>query len=357
MPDMSFMEMALALSHNSVGISHPNPPVGAVIIKDGEVVGRGWTGAPGSPHAEIEAINDAGSKSVGGTLYVTLEPCSHYGRTPPCVDKIIESGIKKVEISIIDPDPRVNGLGVSKLRDAGLCVRIGELNLDSSFQMEAHIKLMKTGLPFVTVKFAASLDGKVSTSSKESKWITNDKSRIEAHNIRAISDAVIVGIETVIVDDPLLTVRNATIPNHKNPVRVILDSKFRIPLNSNVINDSNDTIIVTNSDKNIDLPENVSVKAFPDSCDKINLHDLLEYLGKLSISSVLIEGGPTLIGSFFDERLVDKVHAFIAPSIIGGQNSLNAVTGKGVSLMSEIIRLNSVQYKIIDNDILVTGYC
>ena len=357
MPDIYPMEIALKMSHNSIGVSHPNPPVGAVVIKDGEIVGKGWTGSPGSPHAEIEAIKDAGTKSVDATLYVTLEPCCHYGRTPPCVDKIIESGITQVRISIIDPDPRVNGLGISKLKDAGIDIHIGELEKDSYRQMEAHIKLMKTGIPFVTVKFASTLDGKMSTNSGESKWITNNKSRVEAHNMRAVSDAIMVGVETIIADDPFLTVRDSTIANFKNPIRVILDSNLRIPLDSNVIKDKNSTIIATTSDKVIDLPALVNTKIFPNIDHKVDIHSLLEHLGELSISSILIEGGPTVIGSFFDQNLVDKVHAFIAPAIIGGQESLNAVAGKGVSLMSEIIRLDSIQYKIIDDDILVTGYC
>lgn len=359
MPDISPMEIALKVSHNSIGVSHPNPPVGAIIIKDGEIVGKGWTGSLGSPHAEIEAIKDAGTKAVDATLYVTLEPCCHYGRTPPCVDKIIESGITQVMISIIDPDPRVNGLGISKLKDAGIEIHIGELEKDSSRQMEAHIKLMKTGIPFVTVKFASTLDGKVSTNSGESKWITNKKSRIEAHNMRAVSDAVMVGVGTVIVDNPFLTVRDSSIGNFKNPMRVILDSNLRIPLDSNVIKDNNPTIIATTSDKTIDLPEFVNTKIFPNSNidNRVDIQSLLEHLGELSISSILIEGGPTLIGSFFDQNLVDKVHAFIAPAIMGGEESLNAVAGKGVSVMSEIIRLDSIQCKIIDDDILITGYC
>lgn len=357
MSGMPIMKMALDISHNSVGISKPNPPVGAVIVKDGEIIGKGWTGAPGTPHAEIEAIKDAGPNVIDSTLYVTLEPCAHYGRTPPCIDKIIESGISQVRISIIDPDPRVNGLGISKLKDAGIDVYIGELEEYSLRQMESHIKLMKTGTPFVTVKFASTLDGKVATRLRDSKWITNDQSRIEAHNMRASSDVVMVGIGTVIADDPFLTVRNSTISGSKNPIRVILDSELRISSKSNVINDGNHTIIATTSHKKINFPESVEVAVFSENDLKVDIKSLLKYLGELSVSSVLIEGGPTLIGAFFDENLVDKVHAFIAPAIIGGLDSLNAVSGRGVSLMSEIIRLNSVQYKTIDNDILVTGYC
>jgi diaminohydroxyphosphoribosylaminopyrimidine deaminase/5-amino-6-(5-phosphoribosylamino)uracil reductase len=358
MPDMTPMEMALDISHNSVGVSHPNPGVGAVIFKDGKLLGKGWTGSPGSPHAEIEAIKDAGNNTCGATLYVTLEPCCHYGRTPPCVDAIIEAGIKHVNISIVDPDPRVNGLGITKLRNFGIDVHIGELEKQSSSLMRPHIKLMKTGIPFVTVKLASTLDGKVATALRESKWITNDKSRIEAHNIRASSDVIVVGVGTVIEDNPLLTVRHSNMPNSKNPIRIILDSKLSIPIESNIINDGNTTIIAT-TDKNkiIDLPKSVTTEVFADIDGRVNLVDLLEYIGKSRLPSVLIEGGPTLIGSFFDQNLVDKVHAFIAPAIIGGENSLNSVRGKGVSLMSEIIRLNSVEYKIIDTDVLVTGYC
>ena len=305
MADMSIMEMALSISRNSIGVSHPNPPVGAVITNFGEIIAKGWTGAPGSPHAEIEAINIAGDRAKGATLYVTLEPCCHYGRTPPCVDAIIDAGISEVRISIIDPDPRVNGLGISKLKDAGIDVYVGDLEKESSSHMEAHIKLMKTGLPFVTVKFASSLDGKVATNLKESKWITGDKSRLEAHNMRAVSDAVIVGIGTVVVDNPFLTVRNSDIPNPRNPMRIILDSNLKIPHDSNVINDGNYTLIATTNQKtNFDLPKSVDVKTFSTKEGRVDLESLLKFLGKMSVSSVLVEGGPTLIGSFFDIHLV-----------------------------------------------------
>ena len=353
------MRRALDLSNKALGISNPNPPVGAVIVKHGTVVGEGFTGAPGTFHAEKEALKVAGNYARGASLHVTLEPCSHSGRTSPCVDSIIEAGISEVHASIIDPDSRVNGRGVEKLRAAGIKVYIGELADDSSRRMQAHIKLMKTGLPFVTVKFAASLDGKIATSSGESQWITGAEARDIVHSMRGETDSIMVGIGTVLADNPRLTARGEYSPvTGRQPVRVVVDSNCRTPLNSALLFEPGQTVIASNkSGSTCDMPSSVTVERFPGSDGRVDLSGLLRYLGKIPISSVLVEGGSRLTGALFDEGLVDRVVAFLSPSIIGGMNSPSAVSGEGASIISDVIRLSDVEVTNVGDDLLVSGYC
>jgi len=357
--NLSYMRRALDLSNKALGISNPNPPVGAVVVKDGMVVGEGFTGPPGTFHAEKEALNIAGDYARGASLYVTLEPCIHFGRTPPCVDSIIEAGISEVHASVIDPDKRVNGRGVEKLKASDIKVYIGELADDSSRRMQAHIKLMKTGLPFVTVKFAASLDGKIATSSGESQWITGNDARDIAHSMRGETDAIMVGIGTVLADNPRLTARGDYSPTTgRQPLRVVVDSNCRTPLNSALLFEPGQTIIASNkSSPTCDLPSSVTIEKFPGSSDRVDLSRLLSYLGKIPVSSVLVEGGSGLTGALFDEGLVDKVVAFLSPSIIGGINSLSAVSGVGAKIISDVIRLSDVEVTSAGDDLLITGYC
>ena len=356
---LSYMRRALDLSNKALGISNPNPPVGAVIVKHGTVVGEGFTGPPGTFHAEKEALDVAGNYARGASLHVTLEPCSHAGRTSPCVDSIIDAGISEVHASIIDPDSRVNGRGVEKLRAAGIKVYIGELADDSSRRMQAHIKLMKTGLPFVTVKFAASLDGKIATSSGESQWITGAEARDIVHSMRGETDSIMVGIGTVLADNPRLTARGEHSPvTGRQPVRVVVDSNCRTPLNSALLFEPGQTVIASNkSGSTCDMPSSVTVERFPGSDGMVDLSGLLRYLGKIPISSVLVEGGSRLTGALFDEGLVDRVVAFLSPSIIGGMNSPSAVSGEGASIISDVIRLSDVEVTNVGDDLLVSGYC
>ena len=356
---LSYMRRALDLSNKALGISNPNPPVGAVIVKHGTVVGEGFTGAPGTFHAEKEALKVAGNYARGASLHVTLEPCSHSGRTSPCVDAIIEAGISEVHASIIDPDSRVNGRGVEQLRAAGIKVYLGELADDSSKRMQAHIKLMKTGLPFVTVKFAASLDGKIATSTGESQWITGTEARDIVHRMRGETDAIMVGIGTVLADNPRLTARGEYSPTTgRQPVRVVVDSNCRTPLDSALLLEPGETLIASNRTAGThDMPNSVTVEQFPDSTGRVDLSSLLRYLGKIPVSSVLVEGGSRLTGALFDEGLVDKVVAFLSPSIIGGINSLSAVSGEGAKIISDVIRLSDVEVTNVGDDLLITGYC
>jgi len=356
---LSYMRRALDLSNKALGISNPNPPVGAVIVKHGTVVGEGFTGPPGTFHAEKEALDVAGNYARGASLHVTLEPCSHAGRTSPCVDSIIDAGISEVHASIIDPDSRVNGRGVEQLRAAGIKVYLGELADDSSKRMQAHIKLMKTGLPFVTVKFAASLDGKIATSTGESQWITGTEARDIVHRMRGETDAIMVGIGTVLADNPRLTARGEYSPTTgRQPVRVVVDSNCRTPLDSALLFEPGETLIASNRTAGThDMPNSVTVEQFPDSTGRVDLSSLLRHLGKIPVSSVLVEGGSRLTGALFDEGLVDRVVAFLSPSIIGGMNSPSAVSGEGASIISDVIRLSDVEVTNVGDDLLVSGYC
>ncbi|MBS20903.1 MAG: riboflavin biosynthesis protein RibD [Chloroflexi bacterium] len=355
---MSYMDMAITAGKKAKGISNPNPPVGAIIVKDDKVLSEGFTGAPGSSHAEIMAILAAGTSVRNSTLYVTLEPCCHFGRTPPCTEAIIKSEISKVFIGIEDPDSRVAGRGVEQLRKAGIDVILGLEKEEIEVDLEAHIKLSKTGLPFVTAKFAMSLDGKIAAASGESKWITSEGSRATAHIMRLESDSIMVGVNTAIADDPRLTVRLDNRVVDRQPLRVVIDSQGRFPTNSSMLLEEGSTFVATA--KNVQFPDdinNLSTKAFPDDKGKVDLTSVLQHLGEIPISSVFVEGGSELLGSLFDQGLVDKVAAFISPSIIGGRFSLGAVGGTGAKFMSDRQLLTRVKRQFIGSDILVTGYC
>ena len=357
--NLSYMHRALEVSKRAIGTCNPNPPVGAVIVKDGSIVGEGYTSPPGGMHAEKNAIRQAGKDSDGASLYVTLEPCSHYGRTPPCTLEIIDAGIKEVHIGIKDPDTRVNGKGIEELKRNGLSVYVGDMSQECRTSMEAHVKLMETGIPFVTAKFAASLDGKIATSSGESQWITGEDARDCAHKIRSRNDAIMVGIGTVIADDPRLTVRgNDFGEDIRQPIRIVIDSKGRIPSSSTLLYEKGDTIVLTGDNQIVrDFPSSVSLKGFPGMDNRVDLSQTLKYLGTIPISSILVEGGAELLGSLFDCKLVDKVEAFLSPTIIGGIESKSAVLGNGASVMSEIVRLSNVEVSNIGDDVQISGYC
>ena len=355
---MSYMDMAITAGKKARGISNPNPPVGAIIVKDEQVLSEGFTGRPGSPHAEIVAISAAGKNVRNSALYVTMEPCCHFGRTPPCTEAIIRSGISKIFIAVEDPDGRVSGKSIEQLRKAGIDVILGLGKEETEIDLEAHIKLSKTGLPFVTAKFAMSLDGKIAASSGESKWITGDESRAIAHMMRLESDAIMVGVNTVLVDDPRLTARLVNRDVDRQPLRVVIDSQGRIPSHSSMLFEEGSTFVATAENVRFsDSIKNLSTKSFPDKKGKVDLISVLEHLGKIPISSVFVEGGSQLLGSLFDQGLVDKVAAFISPSIIGGRASLGAVGGTGAKFMSDKYVLTGVKREFIGSDMLVTGYC
>jgi diaminohydroxyphosphoribosylaminopyrimidine deaminase/5-amino-6-(5-phosphoribosylamino)uracil reductase len=352
------MARAIALAHNATGTASPNPPVGAVIVKDGHIIGEGHTQPPGQAHAEIMALAQAGKEADGADLYVTLEPCAHQGRTPPCVDAIIASGIRCVHIAALDPNPRTDGRGVARLEQASVSVVLREGSPESFALIEAFEKHITTGTPFVVAKFAMSLDGKIATRSGDSKWISNVAARRYAHALRAGVDAVMVGIGTALADDPQLTVRGIPYAGPQ-PARVVVDSTGRLPIDASMLALGGTTIVATS---NIALGQRTALEAAGATIidtgprNQVDLLQLLATLGERQIMSVLVEGGSQLLGSLFDLGLVDKVVGIIAPVIIGGAEAPGPVGGNGARTIASALRLTQVTYEQVDGDIIIRGY-
>lgn len=324
------MQKALRLAKKGLSWTFPNPMVGAVIVKNGKVVGEGYHHKIGEPHAEIEAMHTSPNLK-GATLYVNLEPCSHYGKTPPCVVAIIKAGIKRVVCCTLDPNPKVAGKGIEKLKQAGIEVTVGVLEKEAQKLNEAFFTFHTKKRPYVAIKFAASLDGKIATRTGDSKWITNEKAREFARRLRGEYQAILVGINTVSKDDPNLGTR---IKGLKDPIRIILDPNTKIPKNAQVLRDRN--VIIIN--------------------EQITISNLLEILKEKEIISVLVEGGGRTIGNFVDEGLVDKVYAFHAPILIGGEKSVSSVSGVGFGTIKEALRLKDIEFKKFDDTMLTMGY-
>jgi diaminohydroxyphosphoribosylaminopyrimidine deaminase / 5-amino-6-(5-phosphoribosylamino)uracil reductase len=321
--DEYYMKLALALARRGLGKTSPNPMVGAVIVKGGKIVGQGYHRRFGGPHAEINAIQDARGDVNGAVLYVTLEPCCHKGKkTPPCLDTLLKYNWKRVVIGTLDPNPKVNGRSIEILRQKGIETKIGVLKEECQKLNEAYFKYIQTGTPFVTLKFAQTLDGRIATSTGDSKWISSEPSLKWAHRLRSLHDAVLVGVGTVLKDDPQLTVR---LVKGRNPTRVVVDSRLRISLNSKILKDLEiaPTIIATTSQADIEKKLALKVMGIEvlttgeDSEGMVDLKDLLYKLGEKNISSVLVEGGATTITSFIRQGLADKIVAIIAPKIVG----------------------------------------
>ena len=356
MTDENYMREALRIAKNSIGRTSPNPLVGAVIVKDNRIIAEGWHRQAGTEHAEIHAIKMAGDLAKDSTMYVTLEPCSHYGKTPPCVNAIINAGIKKVFVAMTDPNPEVDGIKI--LRDAGIEIEIGLLEDDARKLNEFFLKWITTDKPFVSLKSAMTLDGKIATSSGQSKWITSDESRQRVHELRDIHDAIMVGIGTVLIDNPLLTAR---VYGGKNPIRIIVDSNARTPLISNVVtNHQAQTIIAVTKNaplERVDALKNCGVEIiFAGDGERVDLNILMNELARRNIISVFVEGGGTLNFSLLESNLVDKVYTFIAPKILGGRESMTSVEGHGFDNISSAIHLKNISTEMIGSDILISGY-
>lgn len=359
MDDIKYMKLAIDLAKTTKGQTTPNPVVGAIIINDGRVVGIGAHLKAGEEHAEIQALNMAGSFAEDSTLYVTLEPCSHYGKTPPCVERIIKEKIKRVVIATLDPNPLVSGNGVRILKEAGLHVHVGVQEEEAIRINEDFTKYITTGKPFITVKTAMTLDGKISTHTGDSKWVTCEESRNYVHQLRHEANAILVGIGTILEDNPQLTVR--TIPKGLDPIRVIIDTNLTIPLDSNVIVDGSAPawIFTTKeaSSEKINKLKSLGIKIFITDGDKrVPLKEVINKLGEMGITSVLVEGGSKVLGSLFDEKLIDKYICFIAPKLVGGQLSLTSIGGKGVIEMSEAVGLCNLTIERYGEDLCITGY-
>ncbi len=358
--DKRFMKMAFTLAKKGLGSTSPNPLVGAVIVKDGNVIGSGYHERAGSAHAEINALRDAGGDTAGATLYINLEPCNHYGKTPPCTPEIIKSKISRVVIGMEDPNPVVSGRGIKRLRDAGIEVSVRIMKDESIRLNEAYVKFITTKTPFVTLKIASTLDGKTADASGNSKWITGESSRRMVHRIRSWVDAVLVGVGTVKRDDPLLTVRNV---KGTNPHRIVVDSRLSIPLNSSIIKrvKDTDTIIATTYKAPVKRVEEVRKKGvelvfLPYKENGVDLNGLMEELGERDISSLLIEGGTRLATSALRQGIVDKLLFFFAPKVLGGVDSYPIFRDIGISELKDSIVLKKMNVRKFGGDILVESY-
>ena len=360
---MDYMKQALALAKLALGQVSPNPAVGAVVVSDGEVVGQGYTQPPGSGHAEVMALKQAGEKARGAVLYVTLEPCCHFGRTPPCTQAVITAGISKVHLAMLDPNPMVSGQGKAELERLGIKTYVGEGEEAAKGINEAYIKFITTGMPLVTAKFAVSLDGKIATKSGDSKWISGSESRKYVHYLRYASDAIMVGANTILADDPHLTCRFGGSGGEakKQPLRVIIDGRGRTPPTAQVFSEPGKVLLVLGKRvaaerKKAFLQAGAELLELPSKAGRLDLQRLLRVLGEKEITSVLVEGGGILLGSLFDSRLVDKVITFIAPMVIGGEGARMAVAGKGVDKVSQAISLKRTSVERFGEDVMVSGY-
>ena len=357
--DKRYMRMALRLALKGAGRTSPNPMVGAVLVRDRRIIATGYHRRAGSDHAEIVALKRAGQRARGATLYLNLEPCDHQGRTPPCTAALIRSGVKKVVVGMVDPNPLVSGGGIRRLRRARVQVRVGLLEAECRRLNEAFRKYISRRIPFVILKLAASLDGRIATSTGESRWVTGSGARQYVHHLRDQVDAVIVGAGTVLADDPRLTCR---VPGGNDPLRVVLDGRLRISLKAHLLHqrEPEKTIVVTGS--GAPLKKIAAIQAcgatvwkFPLREGRISFAPLLRKLGKMGLLSVMIEGGATTAGWALKEDVVDKVLFFFAPKIIGGEG-IPMIGPLGIKKMSHARKIKDIEVKRLGKDFLVSGY-
>jgi diaminohydroxyphosphoribosylaminopyrimidine deaminase/5-amino-6-(5-phosphoribosylamino)uracil reductase len=356
-----YMRRALALAEGVLGATSPNPSVGCVLVRDGAVVGEGATQPPGGAHAEVMALRQAGAAARGATAYVTLEPCSHQGRTGPCADALIEAGVAAVRIALEDPDVNVAGSGIARLRAAGIDVEVGDGEAESRRLLEAYLKHRLTGLPFVTVKFAATLDGKIAASSGDSRWVAGAEARAWAHDHRTRVDAIMCGVNNVLLDDPRLTARPGGIDADRQPLRIVTDSRGRTPLDAKVLGPGGRTLIATTVASPAEWRARVEAAGAEalvlpaGASGRVDLRGLMRLLGERGVLSLLCEGGGVLHAGLFAAGLVDKVHAIIAPKIVGG-TAYPAVAGEGAARMADAITLRDVETQRLGDDVVIVGY-
>ncbi len=359
MSDAAYMKLALELAEKAGGMTSPNPQVGAVVVRDGRVVGTGYHRRAGEPHAEVFALEEAGPEAKGATLYVNLEPCSHVGRTPPCAEAVIAAGINRVVAAMEDPNPGVAGRGFARLEGAGIQVDKGLMEAEARKVNEVFCKFITQNLPFVALKTAATLDGKIATRTGASRWITGEESRAFVHRLRSRHDGVLTGVGTVLKDDPRLNVR---LPEGgRDPFRVLVDSRGRVPLEAKILVPPEKTLIAVTRracGEKIPLLEErgVEVLVLPEKAGRVDLEALLAELGRRGVTSLLVEGGGTLNYSLLAAGLVDKAYMFLAPLIFGGRDAPTSVDGEGIDDLAGAWRLEGVEYREIGDDILLTGY-
>ncbi len=359
--DEMYMERALALAARGRGTTTPNPMVGAVIVKDGRIIGEGYHIRAGEGHAEVNAFKNAAEDVTGATMYVTLEPCSHYGKTPPCADKIVEKKIGRVVVGALDPNPLVAGRGIEKIRNAGIPVVTGVLAEESIALNEVFMKYIVTKRPFVVLKAAMSLDGKIATADGESQWISCEASREEVHRLRHELTGIMAGIGTVLADDPML---NCRIPGGKQPVRIIVDSHLSIPENSKLAGSAREFPLVVASVEKADASKKARLEVMgakvieiPANQDgHVDLNALMERLGEMKIDSILLEGGGRLAEGALKAGIVDKVQFYIAPVLIGGEGAKTPVEGRGIETLSQAWHISDWKAETIGDDLKIIGY-
>ncbi len=360
-PPSAPMREALAEAEQALGWSSPNPAVGAVLVLGSRIVGRGRTQPPGGAHAEVVALAEAGEQARGATAYVTLEPCAHHGRTPPCADALIAAGVARVEYALRDPDPHVDGRGAAQLRAAGIEARGGDGAEDAARQLAGYLTHRRTGRPRVIAKFATSLDGRIASASGDSRWVSGPETRAWAHRERPKLDAIVVGSGTVVVDDPELTARpGGSAEGAHQPLRVVVDTRGRTPGGARVLAGPSPTLLATSERSPAAWRAEMEaagaeVVRLPEDRGHVDLAALLDELGRRGVLSALVEGGGVLHGALFDRRLVDYLHAVIAPIIIGAADAPAAVAGCGAQRMAEAPRLGEPRVERLGDDVLVSG--
>ena len=360
--DLKYMKLALAEARKGSGRTSPNPAVGALLVRDDCILSRGYHRRAGLPHAEIEALEKVGRSCPGATLYVTLEPCNHHGKTPPCTESILNAHIARVVVGAMDPNPGVRGGGCKFLAENGLEVRSGVLEEACRTLNEDFFTFITTGRPFVIAKSAQTLDGWTATSQKDSKWVTNEKSRRYVHRLRDRVDAIMVGVGTILADDPSLTTRLKN-KKGKNPLRIVLDTRLRTPEDARIINDEffKGTLLVVGdkvAGEKLDRlrKKGISILPCPTKDERLDLQTLMDKLGRMAIMSLLVEGGSFVLGSLIRERLVDKFHLFKAPKILGGNDGIPMASGPGVRYMRDCVTLQKMRLRRFGEDLLITGY-
>jgi len=358
--DEAYLERALGLAERGRGLTSPNPLVGAVVVAESRIRGEGFHEGPGRPHAEIVALEEAGDDARGATLYTTLEPCDHFGRTPPCTRAIASAGVARVVCAMRDPNPVVDGRGFAALEAAGIQVRTGLLAPEAKRLNEAYVKHVRTGLPFVTWKMAASLDGKVASRDGTSRWITGEAARADVHRLRAAADAILVGAGTALVDDPSLTVRDPAYRG-RPPLRVLVDARGRVPETGDLFDAAAPTMVATTGLAPRERTgawraRGAEVVEYEPEGGGVPLPQLLSDLGKRDVQSVLLEGGPTLAWSMVEDRVVDKVVVYLAPKLIGGQDAPGVLGGRGFAPIAQATRLRVASFDRVGEDLRVEAH-
>lgn len=352
-----YMRLALENARAAKGQTAPNPLVGSVIVNDGRIVGIGAHLKPGEPHAEIHALRMAGEHAKGGTIYVTLEPCSHHGRTGPCAEAVVKAGLARVVVAAPDPNPLVAGRGIKILRDAGIEVIEGVLREESERLNEVFNRYIVSKRPFVTVKSATTLDGKIATRTNSSRWITSAEAREDVHQLRHESGAILVGVQTILHDDSQL---NTRLPNGRNPLRVVLDSTLRIPEDARVVTDGEaPTWIFTGANADAAKRERLEaagVRVIETSGERVNLEHVLDALGESEISSLLVEGGGQVIASFVEQGLADKLVLYMAPKLVGGKDAPTFIEGLGIADMNDAVGLTGLTVEQLGPDLKFEAY-